>query len=439
MKKDAHGSLITHHSAFILLYNMFLLAAWPVLFLYYLMRTGTDGKYRGNYLARMGMELPVFSAVGERVWIHALSVGEVQSVIPLVKALKEAAPHILLVFSTATETGQAIARKQLAGVADAFFYLPHDFPWAVASLVEILKPSLFILVETDIWPNLMRSLKKHRVPACLVNGRISETSFRRWKPLRAYIETILNSFDTIFAQSEEDKKRYEALGASVGRVEVAGNLKFDSSLQLLTEAELSLLRNTAGIDGKRPVWIAGSTHEGEEEGLLRVHAAIRRTFGDALLILAPRRIERSRELLALCRKHGFRAVCRSGRESAEGSSVYILDTLGELKSFYALAKAAFIGGSMVPFGGHNPLEAFAQGKPVFWGPYLFNFREIEDLLLKTESSRRVSSEKEMEDLLIQWLGDGGMQTKAKDSAADSLASFTGVSQRIAYTLIRKLR
>lgn len=420
------------------LYNIFITLLWPVLFFYYFLRVHTDGKYRDNYPARLGMRPPFLPHGPRRVWVHALSVGETLSVVPLVQAIKRERPDLEILFSAATETGLKMGRARLGPTVNAFFTLPHDFPWSMHSLVDHLKPDLFVLVETDIWPNLLHALKRRGVLTVLVNGRISQKSFHRLKSLAPFVRVLFRCFDFIFAQSLDDKFRYEVLGVAPEQVHAAGNLKFDSVLRNHSEEDLSFLRRSSGIDGQRLTWIAGSTHEGEEEILLEIHARLRVRYPDLLLVLAPRHIERIPHLLVLCRKHGLEASLRSRGESARERQVYLLDTLGELSIFYALADVAFIGGSLVPFGGHNPLEAVACGKPTLWGAHLSNFREMEASLVRAGCGQKVFSLKELETALDAWLMDRGARDRVKAAAMDFCAAHTGSSSYIARWLAKRI-
>jgi 3-deoxy-D-manno-octulosonic-acid transferase len=366
--------------------------------------------------------------------MHALSVGETLSAVPLLEALKKEFPETEIVFSTATESGQEIARKRLAPWATSFFYMPHDFPWAMKSVIRRIGPQLFILVETDLWPNLLWTLRKERIPAVLVNGRVSPRSFRRMLLLCPILQEILRCFDAVFAQSGEDRSRYVALGALEDRVHAVGNLKFDAVPVEVPEAKLAVLREHAGIAEDRVVWIAGSTHDGEEEMLLEVHGRLRRQHPELLLIIAPRHVQRAAGIVSLCNRLGLSATLRSSGTSAEGKAVYILDSMGELSSFYAFARVAFIGGSMVSFGGHNPLEAAAQGKPALWGPYMFNFREMEAGLIDAGSGRRAASVDELEEVLGRWLAAPGLLEQMGKAAKSFFAAHSGAAERIALSL-----
>lgn len=412
-------------------YNFTLMVIRPFSYLYYLLRVCTDGKYKASHRQRMGSELSPFLPEARRIWIHALSVGETLSVVPLVKALREHDPATEILFSTATESGQEIARRHLSQCVGHFFYLPHDFPRITEMTVRRLKPSLFVLVETDIWPNLLRALKQHQVPVVMVNGRFSPRSFERLLRFRSLVAPLFRSFDLVFTQSSQDRERYCLLGVPEDRVFAAGNLKFDLLLPKVSKPERTRLREQTGIGEGRRVWIAGSTHEGEEEVLLQIHKTLRRTYPDLLLIPAPRHVQRAPQIITLCHRYGLSVARRSNHESAQDKAVFLLDTLGELNRFYALADVAFIGGSLVPFGGHNPLEAAAQGKTVLWGPHLFNFREIEAQLTEAGCGRKVNSGEELCDLLIQGLGSCEIRKQAEEATKRFFETHSGCSRKIA--------
>jgi 3-deoxy-D-manno-octulosonic-acid transferase len=249
---------------------------------------------------------------------------------------------------------------------------------------------------------------------------------------------MVNLFRFIFAQSEEDKARYERLGADPARVVAAGNLKYDALPDKVLPEEAGRLRFSAGIEENRPVWIAGSTHKGEYELLLEVHCALRSRFPDLLLVLAPRQPHDVSIIIAMCDHYRFAVSRRSLGESAMCTAVYMLDTMGELGTFYAVANAAFIGGSLIPFGGHNPLEAVVQGKPVLWGPHMSNFREIEEGLLATGCGEVVNSAAEMQEALALWLANPSKQADYGRHAEAFLQSRRGVSHSILNCLLKDL-
>jgi 3-deoxy-D-manno-octulosonic-acid transferase len=380
---------------------------------------------------RLGVELPQFDKTGPRVWIHALSVGETNSVAPLVQALKVEWPEVEIVFSSATETGRTTARTRLSHLVSRFFYMPHDFPWAVDRLIRSIKPDLFVLVETDVWPNLLRTLKHHSIPSVLVNGRLSPKSFGRMLAVRPLVSPVFELFDQILVQSRDDGERYAALGASRNRVLAMGNLKFDAALEPSSGSDLSVLREELGLDGERKVWVAGSTHEGEEELLIDIHKGLLRRDSGLLLIVAPRDVRRGAAILEICEREGLSVGRRSMRDKADGAAVYVLDTLGELRRIYGLADAVFIGGSLVPLGGHNPLEAVAHGKPVYWGPHLFNFREIGQSLTEADCGRRVGGLEELQQALSRCLEDAAHRARVQRTSVSFMREHGGAAGRMA--------
>lgn len=426
------------HSRLLWIYNTILTCLWPFFFLYYRLRASTDGKYRKSFRRRLGLEPPPAMESSRRVWIHALSVGETLSVIPLVEALKNQDPSMEIVFSTSTETGHEIARRNLSPWVREFMTMPLDFPWAVKRMIAGVKPAVFVLTETDLWPNLLINLSQKEVPVVLVNGRISDRSFLRLWKLRWVMKGMFSTLDTVFAQSPADREKFEVLGVPGPQVHAVGNLKVDSALRPLSAEAVNRLRESAGIDPDRPVWIAGSTHEGEEEILLRVHGRLRHDHPELLLIIAPRNVRRAGDVASFAKERGLSAASRSRGETAEGRAVYLLDTLGELSRFYSIARFTFIGGSLVPFGGHNPLEATAQGRFAVWGPHLFNFRELEIQLMEAGCGAKVSSEADLAGIADPFIRDTGLRDEMQNKAARVISMQRGPCQRIAREIVEKL-
>jgi 3-deoxy-D-manno-octulosonic-acid transferase len=424
--------------AFCWAYDILLGISWPLFLIYYFLKSHTDGKYLASYRSRLALALPPRRPKTRRVWFHALSVGETLSVVPLIEKLKTRSPEIEIVFSTKTETAQSIARKRLSPWVSSFFYLPLDFPLVMEAIVRRLNPTVFVLVETDIWPNLLRQLGLARSYVVLVNGRISKRSFSRLRLLAPLLRPVFRCFHAVFAQTAKDKARYETLGALPDRVHAIGNLKVDSSVQQISQARIDSLRADVGIDPARLVWIAGSTHGGEEEIILPIHTALTKRYTDLLLILAPRDIRRAEDVASLCMAKGFALASRSKGQSAVGKSVYLLDTMGELSDFYAVADIAFIGGSLVPFGGHNPLEAVSKSKPTVWGPYMSNFREIEKAVIAGKCGFRIGSAQELETVVTDWLGDAPARERIRESSERFFESGRGATEEIAGFLCKIL-
>ena len=339
---------------------------------FYLWKGRATGHYWRTFRARMG-RIPDTLATGERtVWIHAVSVGEALAARSLVEPLERALGRSTVVVSTSTAAGGAVAAQGLP--PERLFIAPFDFPWAVASVLDRLRPALLVLVETELWPNLIRQARARGVRIAVVNGRISDRSFPRYQRIRGLLRHVLAQVNLFLMQGDTHADRIRALGAPPARVRVTGNLKYDALVEPRVPAELA----TLGANG--PLWVAGSTMLDEDALVLRALAHVRASRPDVRLVLAPRRPERFADVPALAEAAGFRCVKRSalgGGAWGEGE-VLLLDSMGELAGVYALATVVFVGGSLVPTGGHNILEAALCGKAVVVGPHMANFQEIAD-------------------------------------------------------------
>jgi 3-deoxy-D-manno-octulosonic-acid transferase len=378
------------HTAYTLLLSVAFILAIP----WFLWKGRTTGKYLRTFRERMG-RLPVYLNVDgdHSLWIHAVSVGEVLAARPLVPALRERFPRHRIFLSTTTMTGNAVAKKSIHGI-DGLFYAPFDFPWAVRRALDVLNPSLLILVETELWPNLIHEARRRGARICVVNGRISPRSFRRYQRLGPFLRKVLAEVDLFLMQGEAHAERMRVMGAPPDRVQVTGNLKFDAAPPgRLTERLTRLL--AAGPE--RPLWIAGSTVGGEEQLVLAAFHAVRQQIPEARLLLAPRHPERFDSVAPLVEAAGFRCLRRSALDPAAwgDGEVLLLDTLGELSQVYALASVVFVGGSLVPTGGHNILEPAVVGKPVIVGPHMENFQEIADQFRSEQALVEVASADEL--------------------------------------------
>ena len=337
------------------------------------------GKYRHGWQERLGRLPAHLAGNGPTLWLHAVSVGEVLSAAPLVAAIGRDHPGWRVVVSTTTQTGRAMASTRLPGVAGVF-YFPLDFPWVVRRVLAHIRPALLVIVETEIWPNVTRLCRERGMGVLLVNARISDRSYPRYLRVRRWIAAVLRQFDRLCAQSEETAARLRAMGAPPERVVVTGSLKFD----VPAPAPRDLGSVTRCLDG-RPVLLAASTLKGEDEVLLRTVERLRDTVPDALLVLAPRHPERFDAVTALAERTGMRVLRRTGIHlgGAKGTcDVLVLDTIGELAALCAHATVVFVGGSLVPAGGHNILEPARAGRPVVVGPSMSNFAEIARLFLE---------------------------------------------------------
>jgi 3-deoxy-D-manno-octulosonic-acid transferase len=373
-----------------LIYNLLLVIASPVILAILFVKP----RCRPGLTQRFGFSLPSIAPDARTlVWIHAVSLGEVVAITPLVKELHRRYPDHRFVVSTATETGREAVSQRLAGIAE-HLYAPLDFPWSVARTIAHLRPRLYIFIETELWPNLLRQLSKLGVPTIMVNGRLSSRSFARqqWEPIRSFYGTILRSLRLCLMQSDRDVERIISLGADPQSVHCTGNIKFDQPLPTSTERKVT--RADLGIPKEAPLIIAGSTHPGEEEMLIDAYMAIIRRYPSARLLMAPRHIERADAVEAMIRARGLTVQRRSASDHHEdkehtGVPVILLDTRGELALVYQEATVAFVGGTLIPIGGHNLLEPALWGKPVVFGPYTDHCVEIAELLLQAGGGQRV--------------------------------------------------
>ncbi len=345
---------------------------------WWLLQMARLGKYRAGFRERIGAvpaRLKVQGA-GDCIWIHAVSVGEVLAISQLVSELEKRQPDWQIFVSTTTATGQALARQRFGETR--VFYMPLDFRFALRPYLKALRPRMLVLAETEFWPNLLHLAKLSGAAVAVVNARISDRSFPRYRRFRWFFWRILANIDLFLAQTEEDARRLKAIGAAESRVFVTGNLKFDIKLSV-SPAITEQLRRVLPQDTR--VIVCGSTTEGEEELVLAAFRQVLQQFPNTIMILAPRQPERFEKVAALIASAGLPFVKRSTWDPQAGAtlgagSIFLLDSVGELASVYALADVAFVGGSLVPLGGHNILEPAQHGVAVLTGPHTFNFREI---------------------------------------------------------------
>jgi 3-deoxy-D-manno-octulosonic-acid transferase len=366
-------------------------------------------KYIRNLRQRFGY-LPIsFNLDGdESIWIHAVSVGEVLTARALIPQLRERYPRLRLFLSTTTMTGQQIAKTNLQHV-DEVFYFPFDLGFTVSRTLRLVKPKLFIMMETEIWPNLLRACRRAGVTTVLVNGRISGRSYPRYRLARPFFRRVLANVDRFCMQGEESARRIVDIGAEPDRVVVTGSLKFES-LEAggpAYERGRNRVLRYFRIGSHRPVLIAASTHKGEEEAVFEVFQRVRARVSDTLLIIAPRKPERFGEVEQLARRGGWNVARRTElRVDAEPRhDVVVLDVMGELAQLYQIATAVFVGGSLVDQGGHNIIEPAVFGKAIVFGPHMQNFAEIARAFLEHEAALQVRTARELEHALLGLLND----------------------------------
>lgn len=308
------------------------------------------------------------------IWLHAASVGEIVATSPLVKEVRRQFPERVILVSVVTASGYIMA-KRIITEADGIIFFPLDLPWLSQRTFTRIMPGIFAPVETELWPNFLAACRKYHVPVVMVNGRISEKSLDRYHYLRGVLEDMLSTVTRYCMQSTIDAQYVIRLGADPHRVVVTGNTKFDQTYTDIEPAEKQRLVCELGLDGKYPVIVAGSTHKGEEEQLFRAFQSIKLKYPAAKMILAPRAIIRAEEIALLAESLALQAVKRTALPSDTPYDVIILDTIGELGRIYSLGDIIFVGGSLIPQGGHNILEPAAHGKPIIVGPHMFNFKD----------------------------------------------------------------
>ncbi|MHB1872962.1 MAG: lipid IV(A) 3-deoxy-D-manno-octulosonic acid transferase [Steroidobacteraceae bacterium] len=365
---------------------------------------------------------------GAPVWIHAASVGELQPAAALVKALRAQRPQLPILLTTFTPTGAA--RAAALAPAIAVRYLPYDAPGPVRRFLDRTRPRLAIILETELWPTLLHRCRERGIPLVIASARLSSRSARRYRRFGALFGPALQGA-LIAAQSAQDAERFRDIGAEPARTHVIGNLKFDCTLPPgIAERGRALRERYAG---RGPLWVAGSTHEGEDAPAIEAHQRVREVLPGAVLVLAPRHPQRFESVAALLEARGVRTVRHSrssGSAPVAEHAVVLLDTLGELVDFYAAADAAFVGGSLVPVGGHNLLEPAALGVPIATGPHQSNGEEIARLLLSRGAAQRVHNARELADCMIAWLRDPLERARVGTAGREAVAENRGALERL---------
>ena len=391
-----------------LLYSVVTLLTLVLLSPYFLYQALRHNKYVGSIRQRLGY-LPVsFNLDGDdSIWVHAVSVGEVLAARALIADLRRRYPRLRLFVSTTTLAGQRLARRSVSDIDDVF-YFPFDWTFSVRRTLDRVQPRLFVMIETEIWPNLLRECGRRAIPTVLVNGRISYRSFPRYRLIRPFFRRVLADIDRFCVQGDEAARRLIFLGADPSRITITGSLKFDALEVIPTpgrgrERVLRFFRMSA----QRPVLVAGSTLKGEEEAVVRAFNRLRTSGSNALLVIAARHPERFAEVERLCRHEGLSTIRRTELpiDAEPRADAVILDTIGELAEVYQIATVVFVGGSLVRAGGHNILEPAVFGKPIVFGPHMENFAEIADAFLANDAALQVRSNRELESGVLSLMGD----------------------------------
>ncbi|HNP60146.1 MAG TPA: 3-deoxy-D-manno-octulosonic acid transferase [Nitrospirales bacterium] len=415
------------------MYNVLLVLAFPIIIGLLLTKKRSQ---RGLWCRLGAVPLELRNLQKPVIWIHAVSLGEVATIVPLLQAMKQQYPQWPLVVSTVTETGREVVIKRLEGVA-VHCYAPVDYLWAIDRYIRILQPRLFILVESEFWPNLLIRLQRHQVPICLVNGRISSRSFARYRWIKSMMNEVLTCLDLALMQSEHDAERIGYLGVNPNAIHVTGNMKFDQGLEQGQSADAPLsFRSLFTCHAAEMLIVAGSTHPQEEECLLEAYRKVVVQHPQAVLVMAPRHIERVAKLEQVIRQYGLSCDRRSrlGQGPGEqaithGPRVIVLDTRGELAFVYREACVTFVGGTLVPVGGHNLLEPAQWGRPVLFGPHVDHCRDIAGRLLEVGGGIQIQNKEDLASQLIRLIQDPSEAEAIGQRALEMVRTHRGVIAR----------
>lgn len=398
--------------------------SWPFLLL--------KEKRREAFLPRLGFQpYPKLDPAGPGpVWIHALSVGEVLSAVPLIEGLQQRlGSSRSVVVSVSTASGRWIAEKRLKGKADGLFYFPYDTAFAYRRCISRIRPALFVLIETDVWPGSLGHLRARGVPCLLVNGRLSDRSLRLFSRWWGLFGSAFGAFDRIYPQSARQAGQYLRLGVGPDRLGPSGNLKYDARVPSATEGGGRSLRAVLGLAPTDRILIGGSTHPGEELHLLSVFARLRAEIAGLKLVLVPRDPGRGGEVRDVCRASGFETALLTDREAGH-PDVVVVDRLGFLSRFYSLAEIAFVGGSLVPKGGQNPIEPALAGKPIIFGPDMGDFSEIAPELIEAGGARMVVDRSGLLAACSDWLRNPQRAAEAGRKARQAVERHRGMADRL---------
>ncbi|MBI5826677.1 MAG: 3-deoxy-D-manno-octulosonic acid transferase [Deltaproteobacteria bacterium] len=413
-----------------LLYDILLHLSIIILLPYFVFKMFWVRKYREGIAERFGfIKGEKLGALGGSpvVWVHAVSVGETKAALPVLKLLKERRPGVRIVFSTVTQTGNRTAEKEGAGLIDALIYFPLDLSWVVKRVVSRLKPKVCVIVEKEVWPNLLRRLKGLDVPVVVINGTISERSFRRFLAFKFFFREVFGMVSLFSARTAEDRERAAAVGVKEDRAVATGNIKFDLKPPSADPSYLDSLKSSIGIDLRDRTIVAGSTHAGEEEIIIRVFSSLVDEFKGLKLIIAPRHPERFQEVEAIIKKSGAPYARRSRGGAAP---IVLLDTVGELMNVYSFAAVAFVGGSLVDgIGGHNLLEPAYFGVPVVYGSRLSAYLGMAEMLEAAGGGIRVGDEASFKAALKRLLSDDRFRASAGASARRVVEANRGAAVR----------
>ncbi len=423
-----------------IVYNLLLIILSPLGLVYYLWRVFVSRKARDSWRANLGALPCLADRPKDRklIWLHAVSVGEVVASLPIQDELRRQMPDAIILLTTVTKTGNDIARKSAKAV-DEISYLPLDLLPCINRALNRVRPDILILMEAEIWPNLLASVKRHGIPIVLANGRISDRTMKRGMVWRRLASWAYGMIDRFCMQTEEDAERIKALGARPEAVHVLGSTKFDQEGAQLPDDTVAALRTELGIPQGEQVFVAGSTNPGEDEPVLAAYKEMRNGTGGLRLIIAPRQIERADEIETIAEGLGIKCAKRSRKETfAPGVDALILDVFGELAKVYALGDITFVGGTLIPKGGHSLVQPILQGKPVFFGPHTFKTRDIARVAISAGVGFQVDDAQDLAAQGKALLSDAGRRAEIDSVCRRLVSANQGASARCAELVVSVL-
>jgi 3-deoxy-D-manno-octulosonic-acid transferase len=426
------------------LYNILLLIAAVPGLLFFSLKILITGKYRNSFIQKLGGRqeaILVGLKEGKRVWIHAVSVGEVTAAAPIVASLKAKRPDVQVILSTSTETGQGMAKRLVKG-ADAFIYFPLDFPCAVHKTLDLVRPDVFALVETELWPNFLAACNRRGISSLIVNGRISPRSFGKYQKTGFFWRRILENIAEAGMISDIDASRIAGIGMAAGKVKVLGNAKYDALAAMASPALHEDIAGRLRVQNNEKFLVAGSTHPGEEDSVIEAYKKLLARYPEFRLILVPRHIERTRDVIGVLRKAGLDDIITfteiSGGRPRRNETVIIVDVIGELFKIYSLGTIVYCGGSLVPKGGQNILEAAAWGRVIFYGPSMEDFSQEAALLEDAGAGIRIRDARELTEGMLKILADPQDARRRGESGRAVVLANMGAAERYAEMIIRHM-
>lgn len=414
------------------LYSLFLYLITPFILLRLLWRSQLAPAYAKRWGERFGFVTPLTHEKGPVIWVHAVSVGETMAAIPMVKALMKDQPEAKFVITTMTPTG---SERVVSTFGDSVYhcYAPYDLPGSVKRFLKRIQPQQLLIMETELWPNLIHYTAEASVPIVVVNARLSRRSAKGYQRVYGLIRPLLRKLSYVAAQYKSDAARLAALGVSDTHLQVTGSIKFDIAPTAEQRQKAVALHQVLREEGDRPVWVAASTHSGEEQILLDAFRLLRRAFPQLLLVIAPRHPERFKSVESLCHKEQLRMLRRTDIDDSGVSlhvEILLLDSMGELMPFFGASDVAFIGGSLQPSGGHNPIEPAVWGLPILMGPSDFNFKSVTEVLEKSRGLKKVTSASELAGGIQELLSDDGLRKKRGQAVLATARANRGALKRV---------